>query len=63
MLQSQNTVVMDISFWDCKFSDYEEDSDSRHYGCLHIKGCGVCELRNKLYNNTEFCELAEKNDS
>lgn len=50
---------MQINYWDCKFSDYEEDFDNRYYGCTHEKGCGTCDLSNKYCDATDFCELAE----
>ena len=54
---------LEISFWDCKFAEYDESWDGeeeiRYYNCTHKEGCGTCNLSNKWFDDTEFCELSE----
>lgn len=54
---------LEINYWDCKFSDYDEswdgEEETRYYNCTHKKGCGTCNLDNKRHDGTAFCKIAE----
>lgn len=47
---------MEVSYWDCEFSDYEEDWDSRWYGCTNPDNPdSICDLSNKFGDSKEDC--------
>ena len=49
-----------ISYWDCIYSNYEEESATeRYYWCTHPKSDGHCNKDNKFNDDTDFCSLAE----
>ena len=54
---------MIISYWDCKYEDYEEywdgENEERVYGCLHPDKCGVCGVDNKWGSEKSECPIAE----
>ena len=57
---------MIISYWGCKFSDYEDywgegmEDEYRSYGCSNKKNClGQCEVDNKWGRDRAECPMAE----
>ena len=54
---------MNINYWDCDFSDYNEfwdgEEETRIYGCTHPCGSGICNLNNKYCNEKEDCKLID----
>jgi hypothetical protein len=58
---------MKISYWDCKFENYEEfwngEDESRFYGCkCPLNKDGACDKKNQWNEETDFCEWAEVKD-
>jgi len=55
--------IMDISYWDCKYADYDERFDGedelRIYGCTHPQNTtdSLCSIDNKWGNEESNCDL------
>ena len=53
---------MDILFWDCEYSDYDDYWDGVNeypvYSCTHPKGNGACVVDNK--HSEDDCSLLDK---
>ena len=54
---------MEINFWDCEFSDYDEtwdgENEGRIYMCNHECGDGYCGLDNKYNDEKIDCKILD----
>ena len=56
---------MIISYWDCKFNEYDElwdgEEETRIYGCPHTDNkVHYCSPENKWCNDKAECPIAQK---